>query len=202
VGVVITISNRYGCGAIAIAHLVANRLGYEYVDEQLPVVVAKRLMTSTAAVESAEDTGTSVSERVLRALEFGTPEQRSLPRESFDEECVREVQEAVREYASHGDAVIVGRGANAILGRRPDILRVFMYAPKDWRVHHIMDGHGVDAKTAAAEVDRVDRARTEYMRAYYGLTWSDPANYDLCIDTSAFGAQGSAEVIVRAVGAR
>lgn len=199
---VITISNRYGCGAVAIAHVVAQRLDYEYVDEQLPVVVAKRLMTSAAAVESAEDAGTSVSERMLRALEFGTPELRALPRESFDEECLREVQEAVREYASHGNAVIVGRGANAILGRRPDVLRVFMYAPKDWRVHHIMDGHGVDERTAAAEVERIDRARMEYMRAYYGLTWSDPANYDLCIDTSAFGTQGSAEIIIRSVEAR
>lgn len=202
VRVVITISNRYGCGAIAIAHLVAERLGYEYVDEQLPVVVAKRLMTSADAVESAENAGKSVSERVLRALESGTPELRALPLESFDEECLREVQEAVREYAAHGNAVIVGRGANAILGRRPDVLRVFMHAPKDWRVHHIMDGHAVDEKTAASELERIDRARTEYMRVYYGTTWSDPANYDLCIDTSSFGRAGSAAIIVSAVEAR
>lgn len=200
--VVITISNRYGCGAIAIAHLVAERLGYEYVDEQLPVVVAKRLMTSPVAVESVEDAGTSVSERLLRALESGTPELRGQPGVSFDEECLREVQEAVREYASHGNAVIVGRGANAVLGRRPDVMRVFMYAPRDWRIHHVMDGLGADEKTAAAEVDRVDRARTEYMRVHYGLTWTDPQNYDLCIDASAFGPQACAEVIVRAVEAR
>ena len=89
---VITISNRYGCGAVAIAHLVADRLGYQYVDDQLPVVVAKRLMTSARAVESAEDVTTSVSERMLRALESGTPELRGQPGPSFDEECVREVQ--------------------------------------------------------------------------------------------------------------
>ena len=199
---VITISNRYGCGAIAIAHTLAQRLGYEYVDEQLPVVVAKRLMTSAVAVESAEDAGKTVSERMLRALEFGTPEVRGQPVTSFDEECLHEVQEAVREYASHGNAVIVGRGANAILGRRPDVMRVFMYAPRDWRIHHVMDGHRVDEKTAAAELDRVDHARTEYMRAYYGVTWTDPQNYDLCIDTSGFTPQACAEIIVRAVEAR
>jgi cytidylate kinase len=200
--VVITISNRYGCGAIAIAHLVADRLGYEYVDEQLPVVVAKRLMTSTVAVESAESAAKTMSERMLRALESGTPELRGQLGVTFDEECLREVQEAVREYAAHGNAVIVGRGANAILGRGPQLLRVFMYAPRDWRVHHIMEGHRVDEKTAAAEVDRIDKARAEYMRSYYGVTWTDPSNYDLCIDTAAFGPQASAEIIVRAVEAR
>ena len=198
----ITISNRYGCGAIAIAHLAAERLGYAYVDDQLPVVVAKRLMTSAAAVESAENAGKSMSERMLLALESGTPELRGQPAASFDEECLREVQEAVREYASRGNAVIVGRGANAILGRRPDVVRVFMHAPRDWRVHHIMEGHRVDERTAAAEVDRIDRARSEYMRLYYGVTWTDPENYDLCLDTSTFGREGCADVIVRAVEAR
>jgi len=200
--VVVTISNRYGCGAIAIAHLAAERLGYQFVDQQLPVVVAKRLMTSALAVESAEDAGKSVSERVLRALESGTPELRGQSAATFDEECLREVQEAVREYAAHGNAVIVGRGANAILGRGEGVLRVFMYAPREWRIHHIMEGHRVDQKTAAAEIDRIDRARSEYMRAYYGVTWLDNGNYDLCIDTSTFGRDGSAEIIVRAVEAR
>lgn len=199
----ITISNRYGSGAIAVAQLVAQRLDYEFVDEQLPVVVAKRLNTSPQAVESSEDVGKSVSERMLRALEFGTPElggRQDAP--DFDEDCLREIQEAVREYAAHGNAVIVGRGANAILGRRPGVLRVFMYAPREWRIRHIMEGHNVDERTAAAEVDRVDRSRTEYMQAYYGVKWLDHNNYDLALDTSVFGVEGCAEVIVRAVQAR
>jgi cytidylate kinase len=197
--VIVTISNRYGCGAVAIAHLAAERLGYEYVDEQLPVVVAKRLMTSASAVESAEDAAATMSERMLRALESGTPELRGQPAVPFDEECLREVQEAVREYAAHGNAVIVGRGANAVLGRRSDVLRVFMHAPRDWRIHRVMEGHRVDEKTAAAEVDRIDRARAEYMRTYYALAWTDPENYELCIDTSALDPQACAQIIVTAV---
>lgn len=199
----ITISNRYGCGAVAVAHLVADRLGYEYVDEQLPVVVAKRLHTSAQAVESAENVGASMSERMLRALEFATPElggRQDAP--TFDEDCLREVQHAVREYASHGNAVIIGRGAHAILGRRPDVLRVFMYAPRDWRIHHVMDGLHVDERAAAAEVDRIDRARAEYIQAYYGVKWVDHGNYDLSVDTATFGVEGSAEIIIRAVEAR
>jgi cytidylate kinase len=173
------------------------------VDEQLPVVVAKRLNTSPQAVKSAEDVGKSVSERMLRALEYGTPElggRQDKP--TFDEECLREVKEAVREYATHGNAVIIGRGANVILGRRPDVLRVFMYAPREWRIRHIMEGHAVDERTAAAEVERIDRARSQYMQVYYGVKWVDHGNYDLALDTSVFGVEGSAEVIVRAVQTR
>ncbi|HET9393253.1 MAG TPA: cytidylate kinase-like family protein [Candidatus Rubrimentiphilum sp.] len=199
---VITISNRYGCGALLVAQHVAETLGYEYVDEQLPVVVAKRLQTSPEAVESAEDIGQTMGERVLRSLELGTPEVRAEPGPTFDEECLREVQEAVREYAAHGNAVLIGRGAHAILGRRPGVLRVFMLAPREWRIRHVMDNANVDEKTATAELDRIDRARGEYVRAYYGIDWTDAANYDLAVDTSTFGVEGSAAIIIAAARAR
>ena len=195
---IVTISNRYGSGALAAAESAARKLGYEYVDEQLPVVVAKRLQTSPEEVDREEERGTSMSERMLRMLELATPE---IPAgaSSFDEECLREVQQAVREYASHGNVVIVGRGAHAILGRRPDVLRVFMYAPRDWRIHHIVEGLNVDEKTAAAEIDRVDKARAEYLRRYYDLNWTDAANFDVMIDTSSFGIEKSADLIAAAV---
>jgi cytidylate kinase len=202
--VLITVSNQYGSGALHIAQTAAERLGYEYVDEQLPVVVAKRLNSTPAAVDSAENAGKTMSERMLRALESGTPEvgNAQVRTSDFEAECLREVQEAVREFAAHGNVVIVGRGANAILGRRHDLIRVFMHAPKEWRVRRIAEGHGIDERKAAQELERVDRARGEYMRVYYGIEWGNPENYDLSIDTAHFGAQGSAELIVRAAEVR
>ena len=69
------------------------------------------------------------------------------------------MRSAVREHASRGDCVIVGRGASAILGARPDVLRVFMYAPRERRVAHVAERTGVSLQVAEAEVDRLDRAR-------------------------------------------
>lgn len=199
---IITISNLYGCGAVAVAHAVAQALGYEYVDEQLPVVVAKRLQTSPQAVESAEDSTESVGDRMLRALESGTPEIVPQQGASFDEECLREVQDAVREYAAHGNVVLVGRGGSAILGRRADVLRVFMHAPRDWRIEHIKDVTGATESVAAAEIDRIDRARASYIETHYKLKWTDARNYDLCVDVAAAGTQVAADAIISAVRAR
>lgn len=200
--VILTISNAYGCGAYDISQLAATQLGYEFVDEQLPVVVAKRLRTSLEAVESAEDTNASVAERMLRVLELGTPEVDSTQDPKFDEQCLREVQQAVREYASRGNVVLFGRGASAILGRREGVLRIFMHAPKAWRIAHLIGGLGVDEKTALAEIERIDRARRDYLKTYYGQNWGDPAHYDLSLDTSTFGRDGAAAIIVRAAGVR
>lgn len=200
---IVTVSNEYGCGALAIAQRVASELGYEYVDRQLPVVVAKRLSVSPEAVEASEDTGRTLGERWITGLERATPElaQASMA-EDFDEEMLRAVQAAVREYASHGNVVLVGRASYAILGARPDVVRIFMYAPREWRIAHIEQAMGVDRKTAETEIDRMDRMRSAYLRDWYGLTFGDPHLHDLCIDTSRASEQRTAELIVTAVRAR
>lgn len=198
---IVTVSNQYGSGAIAIARAAAERLGYTLVDKELPVVVAKRLQTSVEAVEGAEDTSRTVSERLLSGLEMATPEVSSIEGPSFDEQCFREVQAAVREYAARGNTILIGRGANAILGRREDVMRVYMHAPRDWRIHHIMELLEVDERTAGGEVDRIDKARARYIRRYYDLDWGDQSHYDLSLDVATFGSNGCAELIVRAVAA-
>ena len=200
---IITVSNEYGSGALEIAARVADALGYEYVDHQLPVVVAKRLHVTPEAVEATEDAERTLGERFLFSLERATPELAAASAaEPFDEELLRAVQDAVREYASRGNAVIVGRGASAILGARSDVLRVFIYAPRQWRVGRVGETMHVPPQTAEAELDRVDRARSAHMHEWYGQTFGDPGNYDLCIDASRLGMAPSAALIVAAVRAR
>jgi cytidylate kinase len=200
--VIVTISNEYGTRALSVAKLVAAELGYEYVDQQLPIVVAKRLRVTAEEVEAAEDSARTIGERLLSGLEVATPEVMPNLGETFDAACLREVQSAVREYAASGNVVLIGRGAGVILGRRPDVLRVFMYAPRDWRVHTIMEMFGKNEHVAATEVDRIDRARRAYLRDWYGVDFGNPQIYDLSIDTATFDVDGSAQIVLAAVRAR
>jgi cytidylate kinase len=201
--VIVTISNLYGSGAVAVATRVAEELGYELIDSQLPVVVAKRMQISPVQAEAADETGRSLGARLLSSLELATPEVAvSGFGQTFDEEYVREVQEAVREFATHGKVVIVGRGAGAILGRRPDVVRVFMHAPREWRIERVVTERNLERKAAAAEVDRIDRARRAHLRDWYNVEIGSPEIVDLAIDTSTFGNEGSAALIVAAVHAR
>jgi cytidylate kinase len=198
--VIVTISNQYGAGGFSVARRAAESLGYEFVERQLPVVVAKRLSIPVEEAEGDEVTYRSVGEQFLTGLELATPELAELSTTpAFDETVLRAVQDAVREYAAHGNVVIVGRGSSAILGRRPDVLRVYLYAPRERRVAYIVRHFGVDARTAEKEADRIDKGRAAYLHAWYGIKFGDPANYDLCIDTDALGDEKSAVTIVEAV---
>lgn len=200
---IVTISNKYGSGAVDIAARASAELGYALVDRQLPVVVAKRMRISRDVAVAAEESGRSLGSRLLSSLELATPEVVTQNfGETFDASLVREVQRAVRDYAARGNCVIVGRGASVILGRRPDVLRIYMFAPREWRIERVALQLGIDEKTAAAEVDRIDRARRAHLRDWYKVDWGSSALVDLAIDTSTFGEEGSAKLIVAAVHAR
>ncbi|HEY5257133.1 MAG TPA: cytidylate kinase-like family protein [Candidatus Baltobacteraceae bacterium] len=199
---IVTISMEYGTGATAIAAAAAAALGYEVIDDQLPVVVAKRLQISERAVEAAEDSRRSIGERMMTGLELATPEVLSAPLpENFDETMLRAVQTAVREYAARGNIILLGRGAGVILGRRPDLVRVFLHAPRAWRIERIAAAIG-DAKLATVEVDRIDAARRAYIKDWYGERWGDVERYDVLVDVSSFGLDGAAGLIVASVRAR
>lgn len=182
---------------------VAAELQYELIDSQLPVVVAKRMQITAVQAQAVDETGRSLGARLLSSLELATPEVAvSGFGQTFDEEYVREVQEAVREFAAHGNVVIVGRAGGAILGRRPDVVRVFMYGPREWRIERLVSERSLDQKAAAAEIDRIDRARKAHLRDWYNVELGSPEVVDLAIDTSTFGPEGSVALIVAAVHAR
>jgi CMP/dCMP kinase len=198
--VIVTISRAYGASALAVSRAVAEKLAYRLVDEQLPVVAASLLGTSADVVQTATERPRGFGERVLEQLGGGVPEA-SQPPASDDSpaQTRRAIEEAVREEAAAGNAVIVGRMGGTILGPRPDVLRVFIKAPLDWRVAHVAQSLAIDAAAAREEISRIDEARRTYAREGYRVTWGDPRNYDLVVDTAKFGIDGTAAVIVAAV---
>jgi cytidylate kinase len=74
-----------------------------------------------------------------------------------------------------------------------------LHAPRDWRVSRIAELYHANVKSAAAEVDRLDAARTHWAQEYYDMHWGDTQHYDLTIDVSRFGIEGSGRLIAHAV---
>ena len=109
------------------------------------------------------------------------------------------MREAVLEYAARGNVVIVGRGAGAILGRRPGVLRVFLHAPREWRIERVWRRSGVDRKTPQrGSGPHRPRARARTCANGIGSSSAIRDNYDLCMDTSAFDAGGAVACLAAA----
>jgi cytidylate kinase len=200
--VIVTVSRAYGAAALAVCRQVAERLGYRLVNEELPVVVAARLGTSTEIVETVSQRPRSFGERVLAQLGGAVPET-AQPSTATDHDLLsatrHQIEEIVREVATEGNAVIIGRMAGTILRDWPGVLRVFLHAPLPWRIAHVMESLHCDEPAARAEIARIDEARRTYAKEQYRVNWGEARNYDLVIDTARFGISGTADVIVAAV---
>jgi CMP/dCMP kinase len=202
--VIVTVSRCYGAGGLAIARRAAERLGYRLVDEELPFVAAARLGISAEVVESAEGRAPSFGDRVLAQLGGGVPElaQPAAPAAvEVDAELRRAIEDAVRDAARAGDAVVLGRMAGMVLAGRPDLLRVFLHAPLPWRVARVAASLGIDEARARAQIARIDEARKTYAREGYRVRWDDARNYDLVLNAARFGIEGTSALIAAAVDA-
>ncbi|BCJ98923.1 cytidylate kinase-like family protein [Anaerocolumna chitinilytica] len=90
----------------------------------------------------------------------------------------------VKEASQKSNCVIIGRWAVYILRERRECLKVYLYAPIEFRVKRIMETEGLSEKEARKKIQQMDRQRAEHYRYYTHQIWGMASNYQLCIDTS------------------
>ncbi|MDQ2858684.1 MAG: cytidylate kinase-like family protein [Candidatus Eremiobacteraeota bacterium] len=200
---IVTISREYGAAGLAVADGVARALRYALLTDDLPRTVAARLGTSAHEVDARAGSQKSLTERMLVVLGAGTPEMLSpggaRPPHDFDETLREEIERTIRERAHGGDIVILGRNAGAVLGRRADVVRIFLRAERAWKVQRLVESFGIARDEASEEIDRVDCARRAFSRDRYKIAWGDGRFYDLLLDVSTFGIAGAVALIESAV---
>ena len=200
---IITVSRMFGSGGSDVAARVARQLGWPVLDNAVVDAVAERLGISRAEASSIEERVPSLSERIASSLRMSTPEfvvpvaDASLT-ETAEVRIVDVTKRVMQEAAQHGDAVIVGRGAQCMLADRPDALHVFCYAAMPALVEYAIAHRGVNPATAAHEVEKMNRQREQYIKRNWGRDWRACENYHLCVDTGRLGIETAADVVVAA----
>ena len=104
----------------------------------------------------------------------------------------------IAEYAAQGEAVLVGRGGQMILRRRPGVLHVKTIARFETRVFNIIQREGVKWREAAHRVRHSDEQRSGYMRRFYNVDWLDANLYDLVINTDQIACETAVRLVVEA----
>lgn len=177
-------------------------MAYRLVDDELPRLIGARLGMPADVVDTIENRSPGFGERLLAGMAGAVPEMSApapLPGNDLVMEYRREAERLIREAALAGDAVILGRLGGAVLGARPELVRVFIYAPLAWRIANVRASLQCDEAAARSEIGRIDEARRRFAREHYRMSWGDPHNYELAVDTARFGVDGAAAVIAGAV---
>lgn len=211
---IITISRQFGAAGVPVGRALAERSGAEFLDRAIVAEVAIRSGIPETELESYDERLPSFWQRVAAALTTSSPEV-AIPASPYAEELsqltthdrlVGITRTVIEEAAERGNAIIVGRGAAFILGRRGDTLHVQLHASMDARIRYLMsrvEEIPIEARPDESSLrglcKSVDAARADYIRGTFNADWLDLRHYDLSADTGRLGVDGTVRVIEAAV---
>ncbi len=194
----ITISRQYAAGGSHVARLVAQRLDWRLIDNEIIDEVAERAGLPAEEVARQQERAPSFIERLASVTAVQLPELFMAPTINEVAEEARLAQitgSVVDELASDGRCVLVGRASAAVCADRQDALLVRLVGEHDVRLRHAIE-LGVASEAAEDTLRETDGNRARYHRQYYGRDWEDPVLYDAVLNTSRLGYEGAADVVV------
>jgi cytidylate kinase len=202
---VVTISSSYGAGGATIGPTVAQKLGVDFFDRAIPVAVAHELALNAEEVLEYDERPPRRLERMLQALASSViPLGPDPSTELMDNpRRIREATETLlRSIADGNGAVVLGRAAMVVLGKRPDVLCVRLDGPAEARITSMSELTHIDIEIARQAQRETDGAREAYSQSFYGVSQSDASLYHLILDSTAIDHDACVEIIVTAARAR
>lgn len=205
---VVCISHAAGARGEEVGRLVADQLGFLYVDEEIVARAAAKGGVHAADIADEESRKTFAA-RALTALAAGGGEAWALgttgPLTAWDElgsDDIRSlIRETIEQTAARGKAVIVAHAASHAIGPEDTVLRVFVTASPDTRAARVAEAESLDQAGAAKALKDSDAGRADYLKRFYNVRNESPTHYDLVLNTDALSVEQAAQLISQAASA-
>ena len=182
-GTIITIAREHGTAGKQIGKLIADQLGIPFYYKEMTALAAQESGLDKKFMEDINSNSPSILHELYLSTNVVT-------------QAVIAQEQIIRKIADAGSCVIVGRAADYVLREYDNVVNVFFYAPKEFRIQNIMEMYGDNHEDAAANIRHSDAARSAYYWNISGQQWRDPRNYDICLDAS-IGREEAAELVLK-----
>lgn len=194
--IVITVARGYGSCGKKIASMVAKDLGIHCYEN--------RILTLASQMSGVDkEVFTEVNEKMrgkglFQSLIKGLPHTKRPDAKKFisDDKLFEIQSEIIQNLADTESCVIVGKCADYILKDRPNVISIYIEAPREFCREEIMRRMDVSAAVADKSITETDKYRAAYYEYYTkGNYWTNPVNYDLTINSARVGIEKSAQLI-------
>ena len=193
---IITIARQHGSAGREIARELAERLGYRCYDKEIVDEAAENSSICPELINSFDEKRVSpfmIQSSQYPGMSHGIGLNIQVASAQFD---------VIRRIAEKGDCIFVGRCADYILRSRTDMVRVFIMGDYQSKIKCIMDRQGVTEEAAKKKIKEVDKDRSSYYKYYTDQVWGDVNNYDICVNSSRIGVDGTVDMIIEYISQR
>ena len=191
----VTIARGFGSGGRTIGKMLADKLGVKFYDKELIRMASDASGINEALFgQSDEKTKNSVFGKPgVYKGEVIAPEKSGF----ISEENLFNYQAMViKQIASEGSCVIVGRCADYILQDKADCLKVFINADMKFRAERIVKEYGERDQSPEERLKDKYKRRAAYHRFYTDMKWGHAQNYHITLDSGALGIDKCVDILV------
>lgn len=188
----VTIARRYGSGGHDIGKLVADWLGIDFYDKEILAVAAKESGIDVAHFEAADE---KPANSFLYSIAMSGQIYANAGDFLTNDKLFAFQSNAILKTAKEKPGLFVGRCADYILRDLPNVVKIFIHADDETRIKRIMEIKNVNEAEAKTLIKKADKKRASYYNFYADGKWGDPSLYDLTINSSRLGIEGTAEAI-------
>ena len=226
---IITIGGLTGSGGRHIGKAVAETLGFDYIDRLILSEAAKQIGSTVQAMQEKEDKHvsmieniSSLAQRILErsamsgvggdphfgpgAAAFLINEYADFPKATIlkgshmeDKDYIDGLSSVIVDIAKLDNAVIVGRGAAAILKDDESVLKIGLTSAIEDRIGRISKRDDIDEADAKRIVNEKDSARSEFYKTFFDFDGpEDPKQFHLSINTTLIKLDSAISMILGA----
>lgn len=184
--IIISISREFGSEGHLIAEKIAEKLGIAFYDRNLLDAIAEEKNMDVNHLEKYDEKPRNV---ILSRSVNGHSN-------SMADHLVQMQFEFLQKKADSGESfVIVGRCAETALKNYDGLITIFVFGDKKEKVAHVMEKYKLSEKEAILKMARHDKKRKAYHNRYSEQKWGHAKSYDLCINSSRLGMEGTEKVL-------
>ena len=193
--VVITIGREFGSGGREIGLKLAKKLNIPFYDKELILHTAERTNLEHSIVEKYDEKHSFPA--------FSSSNIFDIYQMPMSDRIYIAQSDVIRDLASKESCIIVGRCADFILDENPDVFKIFITAPMKDKINRKREVlPGKSDGEIEAHINKIDKKRAKYYTYYTDRTWGKASTYNLCVDSSVLGIDGTVDLIIDAVNKR
>ena len=195
---VITIGRQFGSGGREIGEKIAAHFGIKCYDKELLSLAAKEsgICQEMIEVHDERPTNSFLYNLVMDTYSFGYNAS-SFSDMPISHKVFLAQFDAIKKIADEGPCVIVGRCADYALSDYDNCLRVFVHAKDEAKTKRIMEKYDLSSQKAKEMMVKKDKQRQSYYNYYSSNKWGRSDTYDLSIDSSVLGIDGTVDLLIQ-----